>query len=93
MILRSLTKKVARIYAHSGIPVKYDIVTIYCRHAKKKKKKKRLNDMKYKIKSIVKHPKVGSPPVPFTLEDGELIRTHAVIIRKDVGKCSTIVSI
>jgi hypothetical protein len=66
---------------------------MYCRHAKKKKKKKRFNDMKYEIKSIVQRPKFGSPPLPFTLEDGELIRTHAVMVRNNVRKCSTIVSI
>jgi hypothetical protein len=38
---------------------------MYCRHAKKEKKKKRLNDIKYKIKSIAQPPKVGSPPLPF----------------------------
>jgi hypothetical protein len=64
---------------------------MYCRHAKKKKK--RLNDMKHKIRSIAQRPKVGSLPLQFTLEDGELISTHAVIVRNDVGKCSTIVSI
>jgi hypothetical protein len=45
--------------------LKYDIATMYCRHAKKKQK--RLNDMKYKIKGIVQGPKVGIPPPSFKL--------------------------